>query len=207
MNRVMATQTVSEPISLQDEHVATTRKRILDAAAELIIEEHPATLSMLAIAKRAGVSVRTVYRHFPNKEALLDAIAEIGNEETVSGFAFQELRLDNLHEFTAQLWGELVHTRALVQAQSVTPFGHELRKKRADRRRRIIERVLAEEHVDLPPEDHRRLVALIAHLMSRDSLFELTDLLGLSVDDAAALVTWTIRTVVDAARRSKEVGH
>jgi AcrR family transcriptional regulator len=208
MNHVMTTQDVTASASLQDEHIAVTRKRILDAVVELIVEEHPAALSIPAVAARAGVSVRTIYRHFPNKEALLDAVAEIGDEQTQAGFPDDEVRLDNLHVYLPQAWGELVQTRALVQAQNATPLGHELQRSRAVRRRKIIEQVLAQDNdVELAQDDHRRLVAMITHLVSRDTLFDLTDLLGLSVEEAAALTVWTVRAAVDAARRTKEVGR
>lgn len=51
------------------------RKRILDAARELFAE-HGYDAQIDAIARRAGVGVGTVYRHFPNKEDLLGALIQ-----------------------------------------------------------------------------------------------------------------------------------
>jgi len=51
------------------------RKRILDAARELFAE-HGYDAQMDEIARRAGVGVGTVYRHFPNKEDLLEALIQ-----------------------------------------------------------------------------------------------------------------------------------
>ena len=45
------------------------------AVAELVADAHPASISVPAVAARAGVGVATVYRYFPTKEALLDASA------------------------------------------------------------------------------------------------------------------------------------
>ena len=50
-----------------------TRRRITESAAELHEELGPARTSISAIADRAGVRRSTVYRHFPDEEALFAA--------------------------------------------------------------------------------------------------------------------------------------
>jgi AcrR family transcriptional regulator len=54
-------------------------KAIIDAALDLLVEEASvAGLSIEAIAARAGVGKTTIYRRWPNKEALiLDALASL----------------------------------------------------------------------------------------------------------------------------------
>ena len=49
------------------------RERVVEAARAAFAESG-ADLPMEEIARRAGVGIGTVYRHFPNKEALLDAL-------------------------------------------------------------------------------------------------------------------------------------
>ena len=52
---------------------------ILDAAAELLSEGSVDTLTMAAIAKRAGMSKRTLYEHFDSRDVLMgQVIARIG---------------------------------------------------------------------------------------------------------------------------------
>jgi len=50
-----------------------TRRRITESAVALHEEVGPAQTSITAIAERAGVRRSTVYRHFPDEEALFDA--------------------------------------------------------------------------------------------------------------------------------------
>ncbi|MET8922128.1 TetR/AcrR family transcriptional regulator [Streptomyces sp. NPDC004623] len=50
--------------------------RILDAGAALLDEAGYELLSTRAVADRAGVPIGSVYRFFPNKRALVDALAE-----------------------------------------------------------------------------------------------------------------------------------
>jgi AcrR family transcriptional regulator len=49
------------------------RERVL-AAAEAVFGEHGATASTEEVARRAGVGIGTVFRHFPTKQALYEAI-------------------------------------------------------------------------------------------------------------------------------------
>lgn len=58
------------------------RQRILAAAGEVFAESGLAA-SLDAVAERAGVGVGTVYRRFPDKEALIDALFEARIDEIV----------------------------------------------------------------------------------------------------------------------------
>ena len=49
------------------------RERIL-AAAEVVFAEKGASASTEEVARRAGVAIGTIFRHFPTKEALLQAL-------------------------------------------------------------------------------------------------------------------------------------
>jgi AcrR family transcriptional regulator len=52
---------------------AQTRRRITESAMALHEEVGPARTSISAIAEHAGVRRSTVYRHFPDEEAIFDA--------------------------------------------------------------------------------------------------------------------------------------
>jgi AcrR family transcriptional regulator len=54
---------------------ARNRQRILRAAAE-VFTEHGLQASLDDVARHAGVGVGTVYRRFPDKEALAEALFE-----------------------------------------------------------------------------------------------------------------------------------
>lgn len=69
------------------------RSHILDVA-EGYFAEHGIAGSLDAIARRAGVGPGTLYRHFPNRDALLAALLEARNAELVS-------RRDRIHDEAA----------------------------------------------------------------------------------------------------------
>src|SRR5688572_18360544 len=53
---------------------ATTRESILDAAMAAFTEHTFGSTSMAVVAQRAGVAVGSIYRYFPSKEALGNAV-------------------------------------------------------------------------------------------------------------------------------------
>jgi AcrR family transcriptional regulator len=53
---------------------ARNRKRVLEAAVDEHAR-HGSALGMQDVARRAGVGIGTVYRHFPSRQALIEAIA------------------------------------------------------------------------------------------------------------------------------------
>ncbi|MBW7923759.1 MAG: TetR/AcrR family transcriptional regulator [Burkholderiaceae bacterium] len=66
---------VPEPVSLADRRSGFTRQLILDAAMRVLEENSVTQLTMRAIAQAAGMSERTVFRHFDTRDALLDEVA------------------------------------------------------------------------------------------------------------------------------------
>ncbi len=62
-------------------HHGDLRNALLDAARAILEEESLASLSLRAVARRAGVSHAAPYRHFPNHEALLVELATEGFAE------------------------------------------------------------------------------------------------------------------------------
>jgi AcrR family transcriptional regulator len=57
------------------ETAAATRRRLLDAAGELLDAGGPAAVTLREVGARAGVSRSAPYRHFTDKESLLTALA------------------------------------------------------------------------------------------------------------------------------------
>lgn len=59
-------------------HHGDLRRALLQGALELLAEGGPATLTLRAVARRAGVSEAAPYRHFADKREMLAAVAEEG---------------------------------------------------------------------------------------------------------------------------------
>jgi AcrR family transcriptional regulator len=59
-------------------HHGDLRDALVQAAQRILETDGLAALSLRAVARRAGVSPAAPYHHFPDKQALLDAVAECG---------------------------------------------------------------------------------------------------------------------------------
>jgi AcrR family transcriptional regulator len=71
---------------LRQTQVELTQRTIMEAMAAVLIEFGPEGDAVKEVARRANVSERTIYRHFPSKEALWDAFllwvsARVGLDE------------------------------------------------------------------------------------------------------------------------------
>ncbi|QKW09856.1 TetR/AcrR family transcriptional regulator [Streptomyces sp. NA04227] len=62
-------------------HHGDLRAACLRAARELLEEDGGAALSVRAVARRAGVSPTAPYRHYPDRESLVSALAAEGYRE------------------------------------------------------------------------------------------------------------------------------
>lgn len=59
-------------------HHGDLRAALLEAAACVLEKDGPDAISLRELARRADVSHNAPYRHFPDRRALLDALAEEG---------------------------------------------------------------------------------------------------------------------------------
>jgi AcrR family transcriptional regulator len=87
------------------QRAAETRERIVAAGAE-ILHEHPTwnwgALTVRAVAQRAGVNERTVYRHFATERDLRDAV--LARLEGEAGVDLEGLELDDLQAVAARVF-------------------------------------------------------------------------------------------------------
>jgi AcrR family transcriptional regulator len=66
-------------------HHGNLRHALMETALQLVTEEQDWTFSLREVARRAGVSHRAPYNHFPEKLDLLAAVAAVGFEKLREG--------------------------------------------------------------------------------------------------------------------------
>jgi AcrR family transcriptional regulator len=203
MNHVMTAESATH--ELRDAHVAATRRRIARAVVDVLASSGTLSLSFPAVAERAGVSLRTVYRHFPNKEALLAAALDAGTEEFTAAYPMGARHLSTIAELVPALFREIAANRDLVTVQHTTPAGIALRGERLRQRRAEVTRILQADLPEVPEDARRRLADLITVLISSSLLLDLVDHLGLTVEDAASLVVFAVEAATEHARSQGEV--
>ena len=185
--------------SLRDEQVERTRERILAAAIALLADESFTELTIPLVAKRAGVAVRTVYRYFPSKDALLAAVAVLadgrfGPEPFPDGIA-------ELRRFPPVLFEHFDESEALMRAGRVSPGGRAVFARTRQARIASAERALAPLLEELPAAERRRAVAAVYSQNSVGTYLLYRDSFGLSSAEAAEVAAWVVGLVVDELER------
>ena len=184
------------PVDLRAAHRSDTRRRILTAVGELLADEHPASISVPAVSRKSGVSVATIYRYFPSKEALLDASARavdvetrrfFGNEAPVPG--------RTLSDFMHRMWQELSRSLPALRASQMPGVGRDLRRRRSAQRLSDATRALEGAGVDLSTDLGQRLLRISLVLSSSSTLLEQIDRLDMEVEDGADDVVWAIEAL------------
>lgn len=80
------------PSRTQAERRATTRRRLLDAAAEVLVAQGYARASVQAIVDHAGLSQGALFGHFGSRMALMRAVADDVGDRLIGAYgrAFRE---------------------------------------------------------------------------------------------------------------------
>jgi AcrR family transcriptional regulator len=146
-----------------------TRQALVDALLSLL-DEGQLTPTAAAIAARAGVSERSVFQHFPDREALLEAVAREQYDRVVPTLRPVDATLpldERIEQFVAQrarlyeLIGGVRRAGLLVEHESVSVAGWLATARQA--KAADVERVFRRE-LDATPGDEREPLraALIA---------------------------------------------
>jgi len=184
---------------LRAQHADETRARILDATGR-VMADGIANVSIPAVAREAGVSVPTVYRHFATKAELLAAmyphlLRRTGLDELVPPRSIEELKdgLRTLFEHTDSF-------DDLARAAMASPASGEVRRLSMTRRLGWAREFAETNAPTLAEADRDRIARLIVVLTASSSVRMWREQLGSSVDEAADDVDWVVRAVIGAAR-------
>ncbi|MGZ8815552.1 MAG: TetR/AcrR family transcriptional regulator [Mycobacterium sp.] len=119
----------------RQEKAAQTRERIVAAGSELVHDFESwnwRDLTFKAVAERAGVGERTVYRHFPTERHLHDAVMQ--RLESEAGISYEVVDLTNIGDVTGRVFASLQRfsVRKSVEApQDPTFAGVDVRRREA----------------------------------------------------------------------------
>jgi len=130
------TRTYKSP--LREEQMAQTREKILEKVVEILATPN-VELTVAEAAKRANISVRTAYRYFPTKEALLDAFQEYSGQQL--GFPVSAPKsLDELVDYAGALGRTFIKNEPVLRAQQRSVGGEEIRRRRKHHLARMLRR-------------------------------------------------------------------
>ena len=191
---------------LRQENAAATRRRILDAFAVLIAEGEGPDLSVPAVASRAGVAVRTVYRHFPTRDDLLEGVFECNAASVAVPLGSEPRSVSELTGWVREAFPYIAERAPFYRALHASRLGREIKRRRSPERSAAVVSAFRDEASALAESDRRRLHALGQLLASSVALLNMQDNWHLSPAEAAEASAWAIGVLAREASVTGQVG-
>ena len=190
--------TTAAPRTLRSTKREDAGTRILDAFIALLTDG-AADLSHDAVADRAGVARRTVYRYFPDRQALMDGallrVRDLAGPQVTYPKSPEEL-LSTLEP----IYTGFDAIAPIATVLRSTPQGRQLRLAQNDRRVASYTRALADAVKELPPKD-RKLATAMLQVLHTTPWLEMRDHWGLDGHQIARATGWAARTLLNDLRK------
>lgn len=188
---------------------AETREAILDALAQIVVERGGLDFSIQQVADRARVTHRTVYNHFPTREALREGLADHVEARLAQHHVppdAGELTSERLPQIAATAYAlfetDPAHIRANVVLMLASGGFSRVTKKRTS----AFQRALEAGGPLSAPIPSRAVTAAVRMFLSATGWHLLTKLYGLTPQEAAATAAWATKALIAEAtggRRKK----
>ena len=185
--------------SHREAQAAHTRELILEALVR-VMARGVADLSMPAVARESGVSLRTVYRYFPTKRDLLAGLDT--HFERRMGYSLTPFPrdLEELATNVRQYFRALDGMEDTIRAALMSQIAREAREAAGlQAKLSVVANVLGPTTESLGERERAHLLNVISTLFSRYTLQRMKDDLGISAEEAAESVVWAIQTLVRGA--------
>lgn len=194
----MSTEPRPYKSALRTEQREQTRQRLLDAFKALL-EEGRQEVTLPQIARQAGVSPATAYKHFATLEALVDAYWNQPGYNMVPPTLEDRAALLALPRLLFERFEGAEHLMSLIDTLGArSPLHVRGRRGRTEQFLPLVQRLLG----DVPPETARLAPRFIRLLTGSRVWLALKQDLGVSTPEAIKLVTWALTLVLDELERN-----
>jgi AcrR family transcriptional regulator len=180
--------------SLRDRQKADTRTLILETVERSLKDRSLSELSLAAVAREAGITERTVYRHFATREQLLAATWAAVNEAI--GVKDLPRTAEELIERPKKLFPAFNRRAEVVRAMLASPQGRELRLRANKERQTAIRAVVKSARPNLREPAVTRLCAAVQMLCSASGWATMTDYWGLDSAEAGRAASEAIAVLL-----------
>ena len=187
---------------LRERQTEETRRQIVETALALIQESPEESFSHERVAARAGIALRTVYRHFPSRVELLDAVWQ-ESDRRLQLTQYPESEADLLASLET-VYGHMDENASLIRGLLNSNAGREMRRRDNERRLQGIDRALATATGHLRPDRRRQVVAVFQALFSARTWEMMRDRAHLHEGETAKAVRWAMETMLEALHRQAE---
>ena len=187
--------------SLREKQKEVARELILQAAADEVVEGGLEDLSLQAVATRAGVSKRTLYNYFDNRDTLLSTLRRWSDQLTLDmGGSLIPESLDSLPEVLQAVWrtwdaqGNILTASSMIDAATNESGISDSRR----RRHSALADAVGEIRPDLDVEQQGELGHLFHAMASAPVYHRLANQAELGVEAAGELAGWATAVLRNA---------
>jgi AcrR family transcriptional regulator len=188
---------------LRTEQAEGTRERILDATVRAAAAS-PAGISIPEVAREAGVSVPTIYRHFRTKRALFDAVPSHLGRRAGFGPLAEPQTVEEFHQMVRTVFGGLDSLGEVARRAMVSADADQQRRAGMPARLAISRRFAEKVAPRATKADLDRMARVFVVLTMSSAMRVWRDLLGSSVDESADDIEWMLRAAIAAADRKRD---
>jgi AcrR family transcriptional regulator len=187
---------MSSNTTLAERQTDLTRQVILEAALETLERGSLADLTVRAVAKRANIAERTVFRHFASREEFLDAVAAAMSE--VLHLPPPPRTRDELLAAARSLYERFEARASLTRAALHTDLFRRMRESQARLRWTAVRKLIDELAPRRPERDRRLAAANIRYYLAASTWHYYRFYFGFSLEDSIAAAEAAIRSMLDA---------
>jgi AcrR family transcriptional regulator len=190
-----------EKPALRSRQTAATREEILDVAMRMLSSGALDSFSHESIAATAGMGARTVYRHFPDRAELLQALWLKLRDNTDIKFPARE---EDAIPFVRSVFHAFDEHESVVRAVLSSPAGMEVRDRGGAEGRNAFAQSLSALLAGFGPTERTRVIAVFVAIYSAPFWQLLRDRGGLTGPEAREAAAWLIELLLDALRRTRK---
>lgn len=202
MSNEELTQVAKPQMSLRDAQAKLTRGRILEAACNLLAADgDPGAITFKSVADNAAVTEMTVYRHFPNRDALLKGIWEHLNAQIDPRIGMPR-SVDELLKQHQSLFAGFDRLSTQIIAAIATPQGREMRASLNEDRKAAFLAIVTEAAPQLTDGRRTQVAALLQLLHSAYAWASLREQWDLTGEEAGLATRWLIDLILENVKES-----
>lgn len=187
--------------SIRDHYRQETRTRILDAGIAEMSANELEGLTMAGVAARAGVTERTVFRHFSSRDALIAAVWP-RMQARVRSLGFPHTA-EALIDTPLRLFPEFDKEEGLVRASAFSAAGREVRMAANVERQKAMRACVRDAFPDISEPQLTRLAAIVQLIDSAYAWAVMKEYWGFDGAEAGLAASEAIAALLDRAKPIK----
>ena len=184
---------------LRERQALQTRDEILDALTELLAHQRADEVNTKDLARAAGVSERTVYRHFADRLALVEGLTD--RLAAFTGGSPSAQRLEDIKPIVIKLMQQLEAHYVEARAEALLNADPRRYTETTRDHTREFREAVAVTLPELNDDQLQAVAALVRVLVSAQTWLRMREEFNIAGDTAGPIVAWAIDALMREVQR------